>query len=119
MDFHLYCGLSDRIGGELIMKNNHDHTLSPKSHIIGFIWSIVLTLIALFVILKAPVTVPIKLVIIVILACLQFLVQLIYFMHITEPEEKAFGITNLLYGVIIAIAIVAGSIWIMLIGIGF
>jgi cytochrome aa3 quinol oxidase subunit IV len=88
---------------------------SPTHHIIiGFIWSLVLTFAALWVTLKAPLAVSVKLTIIVVLAILQFIVQLVYFMHINEGNAKIYQIINLLYGLFVAIVTVVGSIWIML-----
>jgi cytochrome aa3 quinol oxidase subunit IV len=94
-----------------IEKTQHH---SPTHHIIGFIWSLVLTFAALWVTLKAPLAVSVKLTIIVILAILQFIVQLVYFMHINEGDTKIYQIINLLYGAFVAVVTVAGSIWIML-----
>jgi cytochrome aa3-600 menaquinol oxidase subunit IV len=94
------------------MEQTQHH--SPKHHIIGFIWSLLLTFAALWVTLKAPIPVSLRLTIIVILAILQFIVQLVYFMHINEGSGKVFQIINLLYGIFVAVVTVVGSIWIML-----
>ncbi|MGA9172435.1 MAG: cytochrome aa3 quinol oxidase subunit IV [Thermoactinomyces sp.] len=94
------------------MEQTQHH--SPKHHIIGFIWSLLLTFAALWVTLKAPIPVSLRLTIIVILAILQFIVQLVYFMHISEGNDKVFQIINLLYGIFVAVVTVVGSIWIML-----
>jgi cytochrome aa3-600 menaquinol oxidase subunit 4 len=91
--------------------HNEDHGF-PWNHLIGFTLSIVLTVIALIIVLNlhlAPVT---TMVIIVILAILQVFVQLFMFMHLTE-QEKAFQITAIAFGFFVAIAVVAGSIWIV------
>ncbi|MFC4076341.1 cytochrome aa3 quinol oxidase subunit IV [Salinithrix halophila] len=89
------------------------HQATVKHHIVGFILSLLLTFAALFVVLKAPLAVSIKLTVIVVLAILQMAVQLVYFMHVTEGS-KLYQVISLGYGIFVAVCVVAGSIWIML-----
>lgn len=94
---------------------NQQHAHSTKQLYIGFGLSLLLTFAALLVILETPWAVGIKLTVISILAILQFLVQLIYFMHITESlEDKVWTIINTAFAVFVAVVTVFGSIWIML-----
>ncbi len=90
------------------------HDLSPKQHIIGFLLSLILTFAALGVTLKAPFPESVKITVIVALAVVQFVVQLVFFMHITEGRVKIFQVVNMWFAVFIAVVVVAGSIWIML-----
>ena len=99
------------------MEQNHtahsnNHHGFPWSHVIGFILSIVLTIIALWVALSLHLSATSTMVIIVVLAIFQAFVQLLMFMHLTE-QEKAWQITAISFGFFIAIAVVAGSIWII------
>ncbi len=92
-------------------SNNHDHGF-PWSHVIGFILSIVLTVVALWIALSLNLPATTTMVIIVGLAIFQAFVQLLMFMHLTE-QEKAFQIFSIAFGFFVAIAVVAGSIWII------
>jgi cytochrome o ubiquinol oxidase operon protein cyoD len=53
------------------------------------------------------------LVLILVMAVLQFGVQLFFFMHVKEGENARWNIMALLFGLVILVTIVAGSIWIM------
>ena len=92
------------------MEQHH----SAKPHIIGFIFSLILTILAFVDMLYTSLPMSVKIIVLIILAILQFLVQLIYFMHIWESKERVYQVINIAFGVFVAITIVAGSIWIML-----
>lgn len=53
------------------------------------------------------------LVLILLMAVLQFGVQLFFFMHVKEGENARWNIMALIFGLVILLTIVAGSIWIM------
>lgn len=97
----------------------HDHSHSEhhgslKSYVIGFIWSIVLTIIPIVVILNEMFSETVRIMIIVLMAILQLVVQLLYFMHLKEGENSRWNIMALVLGGIILLTIVGGSIWIMM-----
>lgn len=97
------------------MEKNQAHTSHegfPWGHVIGFVLSIVLTVIALWIALSLHLSATLTMFIIVILAIFQVFVQLLMFMHVRE-QEAAFQLTALIFGFFTAIAVVAGSIWIM------
>ncbi|MFE5318710.1 cytochrome o ubiquinol oxidase subunit IV [Paenibacillus sp. NPDC056579] len=94
----------------------HSHSGSHgslKSYVIGFILSIVLTIIPLVVILNGMFSETARIAIILLMAILQFAVQLVFFMHLKEGENARWNIMALILGIIILLTIVAGSIWIM------
>lgn len=99
--------------------NSHGHDPhsgshgSLKSYVIGFVLSIVLTIIPLFVILNHMFSENVRIFIILLMAVLQFAVQLAFFMHLKEGENARWNIMALVLGLIILLTIVAGSIWIM------
>ncbi|WEG13037.1 cytochrome aa3 quinol oxidase subunit IV [Pullulanibacillus sp. KACC 23026] len=97
-------------------KNQTAHSNShhgfPWSHVIGFILSLVLTVAALWIALSLNLSATSTMVLIIILAIFQVFVQLLMFMHLRE-QEGAFQITAISFGFFVAIAVVAGSIWIM------
>jgi len=95
---------------------SHDHQGghgSLKSYVIGFILSIVLTILPLVVVLNGLMSKTATLVLILAMAILQFAVQLVFFMHLKEGKDAKWNMMALLLGLIILLTIVAGSIWIM------
>lgn len=87
---------------------------SAKPHIKGFIYSLILTICAFFIMLGTHLPMTAKIIAILILAILQLFVQLIYFMHLWESKERVFQVINTAFGFFVAATIVFGSIWIML-----
>jgi cytochrome aa3 quinol oxidase subunit IV len=90
------------------------HNHSAKPHIIGYILSLILTVLAFVVMLYTSLPMSWKITILLVLAVMQLLVQLIYFMHITESEDGVYQVINVVYGIFVAVTVVAGSIWIMI-----
>ncbi|MBA4493181.1 cytochrome aa3 quinol oxidase subunit IV [Paenactinomyces guangxiensis] len=89
------------------------HNHFPWKHLIGFVLSIVLTLMALWVAFQSGLSLKSILVMIVILAIFQAVLQLLMFMHLTEGNSGKIQTGTMLYAAFIAITIVAGSIWVM------
>ncbi|SDN74793.1 cytochrome o ubiquinol oxidase operon protein cyoD [Paenibacillus sp. yr247] len=92
---------------------SHDAHGSLKSYIIGFALSIILTIIPLVAVMNHMLSKTGTLVLILAMAILQFAVQLFFFMHVKEGENARWNIMALLFGLVILLTIVAGSIWIM------
>lgn len=86
---------------------------SLKSYVIGFILSIVLTIIPLVVVMNDMMGETGTIVLILILAVLQFAVQLWFFMHLKDGENAKWNVSALLFAILILFLVVAGSIWIM------
>ncbi|RDI41941.1 cytochrome aa3 quinol oxidase subunit IV [Falsibacillus pallidus] len=95
---------------------SHTEGRFPWKHLIGFVFSIVLTLIALWVGLYSGFSTKMIITFIVILAILQAVIQLFMFMHVTESENGRFQTGTMLYAAFIAVAVVAGTIWVMSFG---
>ncbi|KEO82715.1 cytochrome o ubiquinol oxidase subunit IV [Tumebacillus flagellatus] len=94
--------------------NSHAKHESPKMYIIGFILSIVLTLAAWWLTEAGVMAVKALIFTIVILAALQIVVQLFFFMHITEKTDgPRYHVMGLILGLMFTVLIVGGSIWIM------
>jgi cytochrome o ubiquinol oxidase operon protein cyoD len=92
---------------------SHDAHGSLKSYIIGFALSIILTIIPLVAVMNHMLSKTGTIVLILIMAVLQFGVQLFFFMHVKEGENARWNIMALIFGLVILLTIVAGSIWIM------
>ncbi|UZJ79070.1 cytochrome aa3 quinol oxidase subunit IV [Fictibacillus sp. KU28468] len=98
---------------------SNEHGGIPWKHVVGYILSIVLTALALWVTFKTGFSKQTILIIIFIFAFLQAALQLLMFMHMTESSEKSSSLTsktqtgNILFAAFIAIVIVAGTVWVM------
>jgi cytochrome aa3-600 menaquinol oxidase subunit 4 len=88
----------------------------PWTHVIGFALSIALTLLALGVVFYTSLSSQTVIVIIIILAFLQAIVQLFLFMHIRESKDGSLQTSTIIYSALMAIIIVAGTIWVMSFG---
>lgn len=96
--------------------NHNSHAESHgslKSYVIGFILSIVLTIIPLVLVMNPLFSKTGTIIAIMIMAVLQFVIQLFFFMHIREGEKPRWNVQTLVLGLVIVLTIVAGSIWIM------
>ncbi|HZG82110.1 cytochrome o ubiquinol oxidase subunit IV [Brevibacillus panacihumi] len=96
--------------------NHNSHAESHgslKSYVIGFILSIVLTIIPLVLVMNPLFSKAGTIIAIMIMAVLQFVIQLFFFMHIREGEKPRWNVQTLVLGLVIVLTIVAGSIWIM------
>jgi cytochrome o ubiquinol oxidase subunit IV len=93
--------------------DNHESHGSLKSYVIGFVLSLVLTIIPLVVVLNDMVEGTAAMVVLLVTAVLQFVVQLIFFMHLREEQKPRWNLMALLLGIFILLTIVIGSIWIM------
>ena len=86
---------------------------STKPYIIGFILSIILTVLA-YGAVETRVYAPAFVVAIVLgLAVLQLFVQLYFFLHLGEEMKPRWRLVTLGFGVLVVIIVVFGSLWIM------
>jgi len=92
----------------------HESHGSLKSYVIGFLLSLVLTAIPLAIVLNDWLEGTAAKVVLLVAAVLQFVVQLVYFMHLKEEGKPRWNLTVLILGLFIVLTIVAGSIWIMM-----
>jgi len=91
----------------------HSHG-SFKSYTLGFIFSIILTIIPLMIVMNNWLDGTANVIVLMIFAVLQFVVQLLFFMHLREEKKPRYNLISLIMGLVILVVIVAGSIWIML-----
>lgn len=83
--------------------------LFPKHHVMGFIFSLVLTVVALSV-LKFNLSYQWGMAILLITAFLQASVQLVMFMHVGESEDSPAIWANIWYMLFFAIVTVLGTL---------
>ena len=86
---------------------------SVKSYIVGFILSIVLTIVAFGAVMQQW-FVPVNTMFFIAgLAVLQLLVQLIMFLHLGSESKPYWNLSAFLFSVLIVFVVVVGSLWIM------
>lgn len=85
----------------------------PWKQVIGLFLSLALTFLALWIAVGLSLPVPVTLTIIVGLAIFQAFIQLFLFMHVTEGTEPVHQLIGILFGVYVAFAVVAGTLWIL------
>lgn len=82
--------------------------LFPRNQVIGFVFSLVLTVVALMVyFFDLPFSFGI--IILLITALSQAGLQLVVFMHAGETKDKGAIYTNVFYGIIIAVVTILGT----------
>lgn len=86
---------------------------SVKEYVIGFILSVVLTVIPFAALMFDLFTPVLTLVVILVCAVAQIFVQLIFFLHMNSSSEQLWNTTSAVFTVLIVAIVVVGSIWIM------
>ncbi|MEK8131651.1 cytochrome o ubiquinol oxidase subunit IV [Paenibacillus filicis] len=87
---------------------------SLKSYTIGFLCSILLTVIPIAIVLNGWLEGMTRSIVLMVAGVLQLGVQLLFFMHLREEKKPRYNLISLLLGLVILVVIVAGSMWIML-----
>ena len=89
--------------------------LFPMKQVMGFVFSLLLTTIALAVYFL-DMSIATGMTILLVTAFIQAAVQLVIFMHAGETEDKGAIYTNIYYGLIIALVTVFGTLLCMIWG---
>lgn len=87
---------------------------SFKSYTIGFLCSIVLTIIPVAIALGGWLEGTTNAIVLMSAGVLQLIVQLYFFMHLREEKKPRYNLISLILGLVILVVIVAGSMWVML-----
>jgi cytochrome o ubiquinol oxidase operon protein cyoD len=86
---------------------------SLKSYLIGFILSIILTVIPFAMVMSGTASHSLIFATVVASAVIQILVHLICFLHMNTSSEERWNLVALLFTAVIIFIVVVGSIWIM------
>ena len=86
---------------------------SMRPYVIGFSLSILLTGLAFWPVMSGTVSRPVVLPGIIIMAVIQILVHLHYFLHLDSSSTARWNVLALLLTLLIMFLFVGGSIWIM------
>jgi len=90
-----------------------EHQLSYGKYIFGFVASVVLTLGSYVAVTKFTGDRNVIIAVISSLAFIQFIVQMLFFLHIGEEKEPRWKQLVMWFMIFIVLLIVGGSIWIM------
>ena len=88
-------------------------TATPKSYVLGYIYSVVLTLAAYYLVVNEVLSGWTAAFIILSLAVLQLAVQLFYFLHVDQGKKPRWNLITFFFAVMVVLIVVLGSIWIM------
>ncbi len=101
------------------MSHGHSHGAagnshgSVKSYTIGFIISIILTVIPFWMVMQGGMS-PVMVVLTILgTGVLQVLVQLVFFLHMNGSSEQRWNVLAFLFAVKVMFIVVAGTVWVM------
>ena len=98
---------------------SHDHNSAGASHgntkqyTIGFILSVILTIIPFGMVMAGGFGRGILITVISITAVAQILIQLIYFLHMNSSSEQRWNVIAFIYTILTIAILLIGSVWIM------
>ncbi|WP_044268322.1 cytochrome o ubiquinol oxidase subunit IV [Pseudomonas fluorescens] len=101
------------------MANAHSHDShdsshgSVKSYAIGFILSVILTLIPFGLVMYPTLPKSITLMIVLAFAVIQVLVHLVYFLHLDRSKEQRESVIAFVFAGLVIVLLVGLSLWIM------
>ncbi len=83
------------------------------AYAIGFVLSLLLTLTAYFLAVHVAVPQGLVIVVLILLACTQFAVQILCFLHVGGKHASRDRLIALGFAVLVVLILVSGSLWIM------
>ena len=99
------------------MANTHSHDEaghgSVKSYAIGFILSVILTLIPFGLVMYPSLPKDVTLWIVLAFAVIQVLVHLVYFLHLDRSEAQRNNEVAFIFAALVIVLLVGLSLWIM------
>ncbi|MGI4718085.1 MAG: cytochrome o ubiquinol oxidase subunit IV [Janthinobacterium lividum] len=106
---------------EHIHHHEHDHDghtsfvthYSLKDYAIGFVLSLILTAIPFWLVMGHVLPPETTKYVIMGFAAVQFVVQMIYFLHMNSKSEGGWNMMALILTVVLLVIVLAGSIWVM------
>jgi cytochrome o ubiquinol oxidase operon protein cyoD len=92
------------------MQNDHG---TLKSYIVGFILSIVLTIVPYYLVVQHVLPTEHTFILVVVLAVAQLFVQLYFFLHLSTKPSQRWNLMTFMFTCLVLFILVAGSLWIM------
>ena len=97
--------------------HGHGHEASHgsfKSYMIGFVLSVILTVIPFWLVMaKVFSDSTVTIAIVMILGAIQIVVHMIYFLHMDTKSEGGWNIMALIFTVVLVVIALSGSMWVM------
>jgi cytochrome o ubiquinol oxidase operon protein cyoD len=98
---------------KMVISHHDSENGTLKSYITGFAFSIILTITAYLLVVHRAFSADIIVAAIVGLALVQFLIQLVFFLHLGKETKPRWKLFVLVFMILIVLILVFGSIWIM------
>lgn len=95
------------------MTSHKTYHATLSAYVSGFVVSLFLTLLAYVLVVKDVVDAGVVIPAIVALAVIQFVVQLVFFLHLGRETKPRWNLMAFLFMLMVVFIVVAGSLWIM------
>lgn len=96
-----------------IVSEHQEHPLSLTKYVIGFVGSVAITMAAYLLVTHGSVSHDVTIGIIGTLAVVQFIVQMVFFLHVADERKPRFKLMVMFLMLMVVLIVVVGSIWIM------
>jgi cytochrome o ubiquinol oxidase subunit IV len=84
-----------------------------KSYIIGFVLSILLTLISFYMVGSGAMSKSALFVTVGVLALVQFFVQVVFFLHLSTHSKSSWNLLSFIFTLVMVLIFIVGTMWIM------
>lgn len=97
------------------LESKKDKNLkSLRSYVVGFVISLLLTLIAFYITSHHSLDAKTLTVMLMVLALVQLIIQVVFFLRLNATEEGRWSLMPFLFTILIVLVLVIGSLWIMI-----
>lgn len=96
-----------------VVSEHEEHPLSLAKYVIGFLGSVAVTMAAYLLVTRGGVSRDVTIGIISALAVVQFIVQMVFFLHVADERKPRFKLMVMCLMLMVVLIVVVGSIWIM------
>jgi cytochrome o ubiquinol oxidase subunit IV len=96
-----------------VVAEHGEHQLSLPKYIVGFVGSVLLTLAAYLLVTRSSWSARAVIGTISVLAAVQFMLQLVFFLHIGDEAKPRWKQVVLWFMLGVVVLVVVGSLWIM------
>ncbi|MBD4895563.1 cytochrome o ubiquinol oxidase subunit IV [Xanthomonas citri pv. citri] len=102
------------------MANHHhtdtaadEHAGGLKSYLIGFVMAVILTVIPFAMVMSGAFSKGVTIVVISVMAAVQMLVHMVYFLHMDRTPEQRSNVQVGLFSLLIIGIVIVGSLWVL------
>lgn len=102
------------------MDHAHAHTShageshgSMKGYLIGFVLAVILTVVPFYMVMAGGYSAQTTVVTVVVLAVIQMLVHLVYFLHMDSSSEQRWNVFAFVFTAVIIGIVAGGTLWVM------